>query len=237
MAETRNADEEDVEARGAKTPARFLHERLRWMLLASVLLIAEAGLLALGGFWWWPLSVLALAPLILLGRATVLGGPLDPVSLRSGIRGEERVAEVLAELEPEGYEVLHDLDMGNGNADHVLVGPTGVFVIETKDWGGRFYRNRGRLMFNDKPADQVVGQVTSVAIAVRGLLQDAGIEVRVQAVVASTRAKVSRGQIRLGSVTVAEADRLPALIRAGKGAMDAETATRAVDAILRDHAA
>jgi len=50
----------------------------------------------------------------------------------------------------------------------VLVGPTGVFVIETKDWGGRFYRSGGRLMFNIKPADQVVGQVTAAARAARG---------------------------------------------------------------------
>ncbi len=207
------------------------------MLLASVLLIAESALLAFGGFWWWPLSALALAPIVLLGRATVLGGMLDPVSLRSGIRGEERVAQVLAVLEPEGYEVLHDLDTGHGNADHVLVGPTGVFVIETKDWGGRFYRNGGRLMFNDKGADQVVAQVTGAALAVRERLEDAGIDVWVQAVIASTRAKVSTGQMRLGHVTIADADRLPELVRGARGSMDAETAARAVGAILREHVA
>jgi hypothetical protein len=226
-----------VEAREARTPARFLRERLRWTLVASVLLIAEAALLAFGGFWWWPLSLLALAPVVLLGRATVLGGLLDPISLRSGIRGEERVASILAQLESDGFEVLHDLDTGHGNADHVLVGPTGVFVIETKDWGGRFYRRGGRLMINDRAADQVVGQVTAAALAIRALLERAGIDIRVQAVVASTRARVSMGQLRLGSVTVAEADRLPALVRAGKGAIDAETATRAIGAILPHHAA
>lgn len=216
-----------------RTPAQFLRERMRWMLLASVLLIAEAALLAFGGFWWWPLSILAVPPVVMLGRATVLGGPLDPVSLRSGIRGEERVARVLAELEPEGYEALHDLDTGRGNADHVLVGPTGVFVIETKDWGGRFYRSGGRLMFNDKRADQVVGQATAAALAVRERLENAGIDVWVQAVVASTRAKVSRGQMRLGNVMVADAERLPDLVRRARGSMDAETATRAIGAILR----
>lgn len=217
----------------ARQPARFLHARLRLMLLASVLFIAEGALLAFGGFWWWPLSLLAMAPVILLGRATVLGGPLDPVTLRSGILGEERVAEVLAELETEGFRVLHDLDTGRGNADHVLVGPTGVFVIETKDWGGRFYRRGGRLMFNDKPADQVVGQVTATALAIRERLEAAGIDVWVQAVIASTRAKVSTGLMRIGHVTIADADRLPELVRAAKGSMDADTAARAIGAILR----
>jgi len=217
----------------ARQPARFLHARLRLMLLASVLFIAEGALLAFGGFWWWPLSILAMAPVILLGRATVLGGPLDPVTLRNGIRGEERVAEVLTELETEGFRVLHDLDTGRGNADHVLVGPTGVFVIETKDWGGRFYRRGGRLMFNDKPADQVVGQVTATALAIRERLEQAGIDVWVQAVIASTRAKVSTGSMRIGHVTIADADRLPELVRAAKGSMDADTAARAIGAILR----
>jgi len=217
----------------ARQPARFLHARLRLMLLASVLFIAEGALLAFGGFWWWPLSILAMAPVILLGRATVLGGPLDPVTLRNGIRGEERVAEVLTELETEGFRVLHDLDTGRGNADHVLVGPTGVFVIETKDWGGRFYRRGGRLMFNDRPADQVVGQVTATALAIRERLEQAGIDVWVQAVIASTRAKVSTGLMRIGHVTIADADRLPELVRAAKGSMDADTAARAIGAILR----
>ncbi len=217
----------------ARQPARFLHVRLRWMLLASVLFIAEGALLAFGGFWWWPLSILAIAPVILLGRATMLGGPLDPVTLRNGIRGEEHVAGVLVELEAEGFRVLHDLDTGRGNADHVLVGPTGVFVIETKDWGGRFYRRGGRLMFNDKPADQVVGQVTATALAIRERLEGAGIDVWVQAVIASTRAKVSTGLMRIGHVTIADAERLPELVRAAKGSMDADTAARAIGAILR----
>jgi hypothetical protein len=227
-----NAEDKDVQAR---QPARFLRVRLRWMFLASILCIAEGALLAFGGFWWWPLSLLAIAPVVLLGRATLLGGPLDPVTLRSGIRGEERVADVLAELEDDGFRIIHDLDTGRGNADHVIVGPTGVFVIETKDWGGRFYRRGGRLMFNDKPADQVIGQVTAASLVVRERLERAGIDVWVQAVVASTRAKVSTGLMRFGHVTIAEVERLPELVRASKGSMDAETAERAAGAVL--HAA
>jgi hypothetical protein len=233
MAPKRYADGTDMQA---SKPARFLRVRLRWMLLASVLLIAEGALLAFGGFWWWPLSLLAIAPIVLLGRATVLGGPLDPVTLRSGIRGEEHVADVLAVLEDEGFTVVHDLDTGRGDVDHLLVGPTGVFVIETKDWGGRFYRRGGRLMFNDKPADQVVGQVTAAALAIRDGLLEAGIDVWVQAIIASTRAKVSTGVLRLGHVTIADADRLPEIVRASKGSLDAETVSRAFKAILHDAA-
>jgi hypothetical protein len=56
-------------------------------------------------------------------------------SWRLGARGEQAVAESLADpkLAAAGYRAFHDLP-GDGpwNTDHVVVGPGGVFVIETK---------------------------------------------------------------------------------------------------------
>jgi len=50
--------------------------------------------------------------------------------------GERLVAEHLADLRVLGFHVFHDLPaQGNAkafNLDHVVVGPSGVFVIETK---------------------------------------------------------------------------------------------------------
>src|SRR5438876_69039 len=57
-------------------------------------------------------------------------------NLNRGERGEMKVAEVLDELRSLGYRPFHDL-LGTGyNIDHVIVGPAGVFVIETKFRGG-----------------------------------------------------------------------------------------------------
>lgn len=233
MAGRGGADEKRMEAR---SPAQFLHERMREMALSAILLVAEAAVLAVAGFWLWPLALLAFVPLFVLGRATLLGGRLDPALLLRGIEGEERVAELLAELEPEGFRAVHDLDIGRGNADHVLVGPTGVFVIETKDWGGRFYPRRGKLMFNQREADEVVGQVTVAALAVRQRLERAGIDVWVQALIASTRAKVHRGVLPLGHVTAIEADLLPVYIRSRRSAMTPNAVARAVAAVLENDA-
>ena len=44
---------------------------------------------------------------------------------------------VLAQLEGDGWRVLHDISLGRGNVDHVLVGPGGIFTIETKSHPGR----------------------------------------------------------------------------------------------------
>ena len=51
---------------------------------------------------------------------------------RLGFHGERYVAEELNQLMADGFHVFHDVPFGNYNMDHVLVGPTGVFVIETK---------------------------------------------------------------------------------------------------------
>lgn len=52
-----------------------------------------------------------------------------------GARGEERVAAILRNL-PEGYHVFNDFVAGRLHIDHVVVGPAGVFAIETKFWRG-----------------------------------------------------------------------------------------------------
>jgi hypothetical protein len=53
-------------------------------------------------------------------------------SRRLGRDGEKEVGQKLEELRERGYLVFHDV-LGNGfNLDHVLIGPAGVFTIETK---------------------------------------------------------------------------------------------------------
>jgi hypothetical protein len=58
-------------------------------------------------------------------------------SWSKGAAGEESVAEILKVLEKE-YLVMHDVKLPGekGNIDHVVIGRTGIFVIETKNYGG-----------------------------------------------------------------------------------------------------
>jgi hypothetical protein len=53
-------------------------------------------------------------------------------ALRLGIRGEREVGRMLEETRKLGYVVFHDLPGDGFNVDHALVGPGGVFAIETK---------------------------------------------------------------------------------------------------------
>jgi hypothetical protein len=51
---------------------------------------------------------------------------------RLGFHGERFVAEELNQLVSDGFRVFHDVPFGKYNIDHVLVGSTGAFVVETK---------------------------------------------------------------------------------------------------------
>lgn len=52
---------------------------------------------------------------------------------RLGFRGERAVGEILNKLMLEGCHVFHDFPLSeNGNLDHVVVAPSGVYAIETK---------------------------------------------------------------------------------------------------------
>lgn len=71
---------------------------------------------------------------------------------RKGAVGECVVADVLASLSDE-YWVINDVMTVSGNLDHVVVGPTGVFAIETKNWRGTIAAdNGGELILNGNGA-------------------------------------------------------------------------------------
>lgn len=52
--------------------------------------------------------------------------------LKLGRDGERAVAQQLEWLRRESFFVFHDVPNGDANVDHLLIGPKGVFTIETK---------------------------------------------------------------------------------------------------------
>lgn len=65
-----------------------------------------------------------------------LGRPVS--SWDKGAEGEERVAKRLAKLPRDRWVALHDLPLGGGgrNVDHLVIGPGGVFSVNTKNLSG-----------------------------------------------------------------------------------------------------
>ena len=75
---------------------------------------------------------------------------------RKGSLGEYAVAAELAAL-PSSFFVMNDLRTPFGSMDHLVVGPTGIFAIETKNWRGVVTADgEGELLSNAMPTSQPV---------------------------------------------------------------------------------
>lgn len=67
----------------------------------------------------------------------------------TGAEAETVVAEALQAL-PDRYHVFHDLDFSGFNIDHVVLGPTGLFLVETKSQGGTISERNEELVRNGR---------------------------------------------------------------------------------------
>src|SRR5919199_400059 len=82
-----------------------------------------------------------------VGRGAAIPDPYDPVLVRRAPReirhlladalAEEATARRLAHLGI-GYTIWHDVAAGDSEAkiDHLVLGPTGLFAIQSEDYGG-----------------------------------------------------------------------------------------------------
>jgi hypothetical protein len=68
-------------------------------------------------------------------------------NLTLGRDGERAGGQFLEGLRSSGAEVFHDVPGKNFNIDHVIVHPSGVYVIETKTWS-KPERGEPKLIFN-----------------------------------------------------------------------------------------
>jgi hypothetical protein len=58
---------------------------------------------------------------------------------------EDAVDAILRTLDESKYTIFRNVFMGYGDMDHVVVGPTGIFVVETKSNRGNVEMENGRL--------------------------------------------------------------------------------------------
>jgi hypothetical protein len=93
-----------------------------------------------------------------------------------GAKGEEWVAHELAFLGSE-YTVFNGLRLGGGkeNFDHIVVGPAGLFVVETKNWKGSVEFREGKLYAGGKePSRPPLKQVKAATAELVAFIDDAG---------------------------------------------------------------
>ena len=205
------------------------------------------------GFYWgrrgaedWTLALILAVLLAALLVCKLLDRYLDAQQrarreLRRGLPGEEQVGCKLEGL-PDGFTVLHDVATGAGHVDNVVVGPTGVFLLDTKGWRGVVAADgKGELLLNGKQLDepyvgQLAGRVLGIKYRIRALAPE--VDPCFQAVFAFTAAQVEAGSGSTGSVHCLRDEQLEQYIvehRSGRRLKDGEIETlgRAFEALAR----
>jgi hypothetical protein len=123
----------------------------------------------------------------------------------AGKRGEEAVSDALKSL-PNDYVLLNDLMLpnGRGNVDHLVIGPNGLFVIETKNYSGYVKCWGDDWYVNGRKTSSLSKQAKGNAIAIRSTLENIFAEHRtrlpyVHAVLCFVN---SRSRLKLGKPTI-----------------------------------
>jgi hypothetical protein len=88
--------------------------------------------------------------------ARVTDAKTEERAWRVGAEGEESVGPRLEELQPHGWFVLHSVPVGKkgSDIDHVLIGPGGVYTINTKNHpGGKIWVGQYAVKANGQSTD------------------------------------------------------------------------------------
>lgn len=145
----------------------------------------------------------------------------------AGKRRHPPFVRELAQLEAAGYRVLPQGEADQDPMDHIVVGPTGVFLIRVNRWRGRFsFRRDGWFRHSRKDAGELVGQVTRQATAVKARLGQNGSAPQVEGIVAVARSRMRYPVIQMGWVTFVSAPRLVGYLRSRRSALSTEQVDR-----------
>lgn len=128
-----------------------------------------------------------------------------------GAKGEEWVAHELAFLSSD-HTVFNGLRFGGGkeNFDHIVVGPAGVFVVETKNWKGSVEFHDGKLYAGGKePSRPPLKQVKAATAELVAFIDDAGCgEVPLHSVLCFLGTKLPEEIMNVNGVVVCKGEKL-----------------------------
>lgn len=178
-------------------------------------------------------------PIISDALLAVRGQPQHETAFRRGAAGEAAVAESLERrLEGGPAILLHDRRMprGRGNIDHLAIAPTGVYVVDAKDWSGKVrvatpLLGASKLLIAGRDRTSLIDGLDRQVAAVDDALAPA--DITIQGVLCFTRADLPllgttrlRGHLLLYRKALAK--RLNAQGALSPGAIDALARTLAV---------
>jgi hypothetical protein len=136
------------------------------------------------------------AVVLLFDLILVMGAFVTPNSItawQTGSAGEVRTGQLLEPLAAEGFRILHDRKIPgarNANIDHIVIGPPGVFVVETKSYSGSLQIRGDEIFVAGRRKNGWIDEVNREAAAVQAALaaEMAGLGLTVQPVICVHRA-------------------------------------------------
>jgi Nuclease-related domain len=180
----------DATTRSPGQHARETVARLRLRTLVTLGTLAVATAILGRAFGLHDMRFLASEVALLASMFVISRYVLPLVERRDrGASAEEHVGSLLAQLPAEQWRVIHDASFGRGNIDHILLGPAGLFTVETKS----------------HPGPVRVGRVHGATIRQAQAQRDAiecVIDVRVEPLLVFSRAWVDRPLARRKGVRV-----------------------------------
>jgi len=181
----------------------------------------------------------AIGMLFLIGILTFTYAKSKGYSWKKGLEGEKIVSHYLETL-PQGYIVFNDVKLpgSRGNIDHVVIGPTGILVIETKNYEGEYiikgnewYLKKGPTL-NPKKEKRITKkpgkQAKANALILRDFLSD-NIDMRpwVHAIVALTSQKPHK--VLTEHYSVLQPEEIPEFIMSKKGRFTEDSIEKATE--------
>jgi hypothetical protein len=139
-----------------------------------------------------------------------------------GAAGERRTARLLDRLTRDGYVVFHDLAVPGSpaNVDHLVIGPSGVFVIDSKQWTGGVHQGADGLVWHNhyplnrtletirweaRVVGRLLGTCTAALVCVHGAhVHGGGLDVQGVAIVPVHLLRSALGHERVLSETDVE---------------------------------
>jgi hypothetical protein len=139
---------------------------------------------------------------------------------RTGFDGEKATSRQLAPLVKSGWTLFNDIDTKHGNIDHVIVGPAGVFLLESKRLAGRVKVRSGTLAvsWHEDPEDgyeneSIAARARAAAFDLHSRIRIAGPTPWVQPVVVLW-ADFDQGSTEQEKVAWVRGDKLTAVLAA-----------------------
>ena len=141
-----------------------------------------------------------------------------------GWTGEKQVTKLLSSTLSDDYLLLNDLRLrsGGGDIDHIVLGPNGVFVLETKNWSGEVtchgdtWQRAGKHNFKGSPSLQVKRNAARVRQAVDASPSLRALGIWVEGIVVFTN-KHATLHLNEPTVLIVELPQLPHHITTQRG--------------------